>query len=38
MIGKLESIGSGDEIGLSDKVRFFKSAGVYTIDAQLRTN
>ena len=38
MIGKLEPIGSGDEIGLSDKVRFFKSVGVFTIEAQLRTN
>jgi hypothetical protein len=38
MIGKLEFIGSGDEIGLADKVRFFKNAGVFTIDAQLRSN
>lgn len=38
MIGKLESIGSGDEIGLSNKVRFFKSVGGFTLQAKSRTN
>ena len=38
MIGKLEAIGAGDEIGLSDNVRFSKGAPPFTIQVQSRTN
>ena len=38
MIGKLVAIGSGDEIGLSDNVRFFKGRPAGTVEAQSRAN
>jgi hypothetical protein len=38
MIGKLQAIGAGDEIGASDNVRFFKATPAGTVEAQSRTN
>jgi hypothetical protein len=38
MIGKLQAIGAGDEIGASDNVRYLKGSVVPTLEAQTRTN
>ena len=38
MLGKLEFIGAGDEIGLASNVRYLKGSVVYTVQALNRTN